>query len=1146
MGIANQTNRRAGLYALLLVIAATVLLGAAFLAPMAQASPEDFALESTSGTLSVPGAGQHADFENSFQIELDKSNPGGAKPSEHLFYPWAATRDIDVQLPPGLTANPSAFPTCETAVFFEQLSYLENPEVQFCPIDSQVGLASFGITGFVSFKAGEFDEPLYNLEAPGGDSHIVARLGYIAAIIPIIINVRLDPKRGYSLDAEVINIPNPADYLTGSSVTTWGVPTDHSHDHQRYNWYETFVCFKSCSEDPVESGLPKPTPFMRNATSCEPAKVGFFADSYEAYGVSDFSSAPLTQTTDCDAVPFEPTASLAPTTRSPGTASGLDASLHVPQEGLTDPEAAGTADIKEAKVTLPQGFSLNASAADGLGSCSEEQIGLDRNERQIVDIGAHGAPVSLSFRRQSTPVLPNWASAEEVQSALEALPNIGPGDISVSGRVGGPWIVDFRGSFAGQDVPPIGGTHSELDRVTVESTISANTGYSLRYGNEQTATIPHFADAEEVQAALEALQGIGAGNVEVIDTHSLSLAVIHEPGPSFRVVFTGALTGKNVAQVKAPKVWTTAQTLAEGASRIVTETVQQGGEIRFTGEKAQCPESSKVATGEIRTPVLKEPLRADFYLAKQSDNPFDSLFAGYLVAEGAGALVKVPARIDVDPNTGQVTTTFANNPQTPFEDLELHFKGGNRALLTTPDACGTYSSSYELTPWSGNPPLKSTSEFTLDQNCGAKPFNPGFKAGSETALAGSFTTFATQVTNDAGAPDLRSISVELPEGLSAQLAGVGTCPDEALEEIPTETGTGAAQIAHPSCPANSQIGVVQAGTGSGSPFFVRTGKVYLSGPYKGAPLSLAAITPAVAGPFDLGNVLVRVPVSLDRRTARAHAVSDPIPTMLSGIPLDVRDIRVLLDRQGFALNPTDCDPEQATGTITAANGATANVSDRFQVGECAALGFKPKLSLKLKGGTKRGSHPALTAVFRPRPGDANTSYVQVALPKSEFLDQSHIGTVCTRVQFDAQACPAASIYGKVSATTPLLGSPLTGNVYLRSSNNKLPDLVMDLHGPPSLPIHLEADGRIDSIKGGIRTTFEFVPDAPITRVVLQMQGAGKGLLQNSRNICASTFKAQASFAAHNGRVLEAQPPLVARCKGAARKGKAKAKAKHRG
>ena len=898
---------------------------------------------------------------------------------------------------------------------------------------------------------------------------------------------------------------------------------------------------------PRPSHLP-PTPFMANPTSCGPADVTTGVRSYARPEGFDLSVGPLADFNECEAVPFEPTMTLAPTTNAAGASSGLDVDLHIPQEGLEDPDARVTSHLKDATVKLPEGLSLNASAADGLAGCSPSQIGLDRSEHQLVDLEGHGAPVRLSFEGQSTGLLPTFASAAEVQSALEGLPTIGSGNVSVSGRPGGPWKVDFIGALNGKDVPEIAGVRSEVQRVGVRAPAGT---FTIAFEGNSTPALPFDASNEEVQGALEALPGIGAGQVEVRGD-----VADRDRTRQFRITFTGAL-----AETDGPPLSTdggdlsypngngyepfaTVYQVQEGGSALQTHTVKQGGSIGFNGAPVGCPEGSKVATGEIHTPVLEDPLKASFYLAKQSDNPFNSLFAGYLVAKGDGALLKIPAKIEVDPNTGQVTTVFQNNPQQPFEELELHFKGGNRGLLTTPDQCGTYESSYELTPWSGTETIKGMSEFTLDQNCGAKPFAPGFKAGSQTALAGSYTTFATQVTNDAGAPSLRSISVDLPEGLAAKLAGVGTCPEAALASLPTAAGTGQAQIANPPCPASSQVGTVQAGAGSGSPFYVKTGKAYLAGPYKGAPLSLAVLTPAVAGPFDLGNVLVRVPISLDRKTARAHAVSDPIPTMLSGIPLDLRDVRVLLDRQGFALNPTSCAPKSADGVIGAANGASANVSDRFQVGECAALGFKPKLSLKLKGGTKRGDHPALTAVFRPRPGDANASYVQVALPKSEFLDQGHIGTVCTRVQFDADQCPRASIYGSVTAQTPLLDSPLKGNVYLRSSEHELPDLVMDLRGPASQPIHLEADGRIDSVKGGIRTTFEFVPDAPITRVVLKMKGAKKGLLQNSRDICASSFKANASFAAHNGRSLAAQPPLEARCKSKS-KGKGK-KAKAHG
>jgi hypothetical protein len=1143
MTTGTTTIRRRQIVALLFAVAA---LATALFAPAARAGHEDFAIESSSATLANNQAGAHSDFQTEWRFTSDPTHEEEAEGR-----PWAGLRDLVTNLPPGLLGNPAAFPTCPASTFALNGISFSGP---FCPTDTQVGTIKPGIFGFVNYDRSKYQTPLINLEPPPGDPHVVARLGFIGFFLNIYIDVRLDPKRDNALTATVANIPGAAP-ITASHNRFWGVPTDHVHDLERFTWLEGLLCNGLCEKEvspgvrelvPVESGL-EPTPFMSNPTSCGPAEVGTAMRSYELGEGYDYSFASLPDIEGCDAVPFEPTMSLQPTSRSAGASSGLDVELEIPQEGLTEPTGRASSDLKEASVTLPKGVTLNSSAADGLGSCSEEQIGVDRNERQIVGVGGRGAPVSLSFDGETTSQLPQTATAAQVQAALEALPNIAPGDISVSGRKGGPWVVDFGGAYTGKDVPTIGGVNSELQQLAVRAEGGT---YTLTFEGETTDPISYDAGAASIEAALEALPAVGPGELEVSGGPTTgSTEPVHQ---GFHIAFKGTRAGTDVPEISGNSslinFGTVLQitTYTQGGSPVSTHIVKQGGTLGFSDEAPTCPESSKVASGEIVTPVLRTRLRATVYLASQNANPYNSLFGAYLVAQGGGVMIKVPARIDVDPNTGQVTTTFTQNPQQPFESLELHFKGGNRGLLTTPGQCGTYVSTYELTPWSGTPPVKGESEFTLDQNCGQKPFAPGFKAGSETALAGSFTSFATQVTNEAGAPALRGITVDLPEGLSAKLAGISICPEAALAALPTAPGTGAAQVASPSCPANSQVGTVQAGAGSGSPFYVKTGKVYLAGPYKGAPLSFAVLTPAVAGPFDLGNVLVRVPVSLDRRTARAHAASDPIPTMLAGIPLELRDVRVLLDRQGFVLNPTDCEPKQASGTIAGEGGVAANVSDRFQVGECAALGFKPKLSLKLKGGTQRGDHPALTAVLRPRPGDANTGALTVALPKSEFLDQSHIGTVCTRVQYDAEACPAASIYGKVSATTPLLDQPLTGNVYLRSSSNKLPDLVTDLHGPANQPIHLEADGRIDSINGGIRSTFEFIPDAPIDRVVLKMKGGKKGLLQNSRNICASTFKASASFTAHNGRTLQTQPQMQARCKGSARKGKGKGHAKRHG
>jgi hypothetical protein len=251
--------------------------------------------------------------------------------------------------------------------------------------------------------------------------------------------------------------------------------------------------------------------------------------------------------------------------------------------------------------------------------------------------------------------------------------------------------------------------------------------------------------------------------------------------------------------------------------------------------------------------------------------------------------------------------------------------------------------------------------------------------------------------------------------------------------------------------------------------------------------------------------------------------------MVQGVPFDLRDLRVNLDREAFAINPTSCKPKAVTAAIEGAGGVVTHAADRFQIGECAGLGFKPKISLRLKGSPRRTKHPALTVILRPRGGDANLSGISVTFPDSELLDQAHIGTVCTRVQWAADQCPPASVYGTVSATTPLLDAPLTGNVYLRSSNHELPDLVTDLRGPASQPIRLEAAGRTDSVKGHLRNTFDFIPDAPLSKVVLRLKGGKKGLLQNTTNICARRHRANVTFTGHNGRKYGFDPTVVASC-----------------
>jgi hypothetical protein len=455
--------------------------------------------------------------------------------------------------------------------------------------------------------------------------------------------------------------------------------------------------------------------------------------------------------------------------------------------------------------------------------------------------------------------------------------------------------------------------------------------------------------------------------------------------------------------------------------------------------------------------------------------------------------------------------------------------------MVTPLRCGTYFTHFEFIPWSGGPPATGNAPMEITEGCGSGGFSPKISAGSTDSQGGAFSPFAVAITREDGDQNLATLdSLTLPRGLAASFAGIPHCE-------------GAAAVSG-ACPPASKIGRVAAAIGPGpTPLWVpqpnkRPTAIYLGGPYKGAPTSIVAVVPKQAGPFDFGDEVVRSAVFVNPVTAQATTVPDPFPQILEGIPITYRSVNVILDRPGFTLNPTSCARKETTATLASTLGTKANASSSFAATDCGALGFKPSFSLTLKGGTKRGNFPALRASFRPRAGDANASSVIVRLPHSAFLEQGHFRTICTRVQYNASGgggagCPSASVYGHVIAKTPILDQPLEGPVYLRSSNHNLPDMVLSLHGPPSLPIQVESVGRIDSAKGGIRSSFEEIPDAPITEVRLEMEGGQKGLIVNSTNICTSVNRAEVKLSAQNGKAATLNSPVVGQCKGKGKKSK---------
>jgi hypothetical protein len=565
------------------------------------------------------------------------------------------------------------------------------------------------------------------------------------------------------------------------------------------------------------------------------------------------------------------------------------------------------------------------------------------------------------------------------------------------------------------------------------------------------------------------------------------------------------------------------------------------GKIRFSETPQSCPDAAKLGTLEVNTPLLSESLPGKIYLAKPFENPFGNLTAIYLAVESpkVGLVAKLAGKVEADAQTGQLTATFTENPELPIEDIETHFFEGSRAALTTPLTCGRKITTSTLTPWStpDGADARPTSFFETTARCSASeadaPKEVAFTAGTESPLSGAYSPFVLRIARPDGSQRITGLETTLPEGLVGKLAGVGYCPESGIAQAISreQPEQGKLEQASPSCPASSEVGTVNVTAGSGSSPIPVSGHAYLAGPYRGAPLSLVVIVPAVAGPFDLGTVVDRVALNVGEYDARIHAVADPLPTILDGIPLDVRSIEVKLGRPGFTLNPTSCEAKAIEGHATTEPGQTVSLNNRFQVGECGRLAFKPRIAISLKGRTSRTGHPTLKATVTYPSGGAyaNIARAQVSLPHSEFLDQGNIGKACTKPVLQMGACPTRSIYGKVRAWTPLLEKPLEGPVYLVGGYGyKLPALVAELNGQ----IRVLLVGKVDTGKNkGIRNTFEAVPDAPVEKFVLEMKGGKKyGLLENSEDICKRTQKASVSFTAQNGRTLNLSPKIANSCK----------------
>jgi len=589
-----------------------------------------------------------------------------------------------------------------------------------------------------------------------------------------------------------------------------------------------------------------------------------------------------------------------------------------------------------------------------------------------------------------------------------------------------------------------------------------------------------------------------------------------------------------------------------------------------------CPAASEIGSAEIVTPVLSAPLKGEVYVGEQkSSDPTSGEEFRILVEaknEGLGIVVRLLGNVAADPKTGQMTATFDEQelgplagplpkglPQVPFESVTLKFDGA-RSVLSSPPTCAEATTTSTMEPWSTPTSTKTPSgKFTLtsDPSGGLCPqkleqrrFRPTYTAVSDNMAGGSFSPFRVRIGRSDGEGELKQVDALLPNGLSGKLAGIPYCPEAAIAAAATKAGK--AEQASPSCPAASLVGTTTSATGTGPSPIPLPGRVYLAGPYRGAPISLVVLTPAVRGPFDLGTVVVRVALQVNPLTAQVRAVSDVIPDVFGGVKLDLRSIDFNIDRSQFALNPTRCEGGETTGTLAGGGADPTNPAAfsafafivPYRPTGCDGLGFKPSLKVKLFGPTTRAHYPRLQATLRARPGDANIRRTALTLPHALFLEQGHIGTVCTNPKLAAHACPADSVYGTAEAVSPLLDQPLKGKVYLvPTPGHELPDLVADLQGQVEIQLH----GTVGSKHGGLRTVFEALPDVPVTKFVLNMRGGRKSLLVNSENTCKRKPRAVLAIDAQNGRgVVNKRFPLDIVSCARQKHGKRRGGHKHRG
>jgi hypothetical protein len=802
---------------------------------------------------------------------------------------------------------------------------------------------------------------------------------------------------------------------------------------------------------------------------------------------------------------------------------------------VNEPSTAQVADLTvplfnlKPRVGEPARFGFNVTAAN-------TPVVIDTAVRTG---GDYGIVVSAQNLTQTAALLSSQVTVWGV-----------PGDPRHNSQRGWTCLLQARG-FAPEEVPPCSATETlpESHPPAFISYPTSCTGSmtSTVFGDSWANLVPPAAFPKLAESSLPALEGcssLGFGPEFSLFTEKLQASTPTGVTADLKLPQESA---SNAAGLAPSDLRATTVTLPEGVQvnassagglEGCTEAQAQLG----TEEEASCPDGSKLANVTVSSPLIPNPLKGFVYLASPQnfptgpqENPFGTLVAAYVIVKDpiSGVLVKLAGEGKLNETTGQITLSFTS-PQLPFEDAKFEFFGGDRAPVATPAHCGSYTTHATFTPWSGNPPVNEETSFKITTGPGgtpcppaALPFAPTLAAGTTSNTAASFSPLTTTISREDGEQFINSVTLHMPPGLTGVLTGVPLCP-----EAQANAGT---------CSSASLIGHTTASVGIGKdPFTVTGGQVFLTQGYKGASFGLSIVTPAVAGPFNLGNVIVRAKVEINPTTAALTVTTDEIPHILKGIPLEIKRVNVVIDREHFTLNPTSCNPMSVTGTIGAVEGATAPVSDPFQATNCAALKFTPTVAVATAGKASKPNGASLNfkIAYPPVHGSGKGALgtqswfneAKFTLPKQLPARLTTIQKACDSKIFEGNraACPAGSKIGTAIVHTPVLPVPLEGPVYFVSYGNaQFPEAVLVLDG---YGVHIELHGETFIGKGITSATFRNTPDVPFESIEVTLPTGpfsefGANLPHNSYNFCGQKLVMPTLLKAQNGLEIHQNTPV---------------------